>query len=239
VRRAALLVLIAAAAAGCNGGSASSQGAGPCGNPYQPSAAGTRWHYRTTAATGTFSSADTVTSASASGFAITSRSRSGRQVVHYRCGSAGIVALDAAGVAGTALIHGAHHAFSTTAISGVTLPPSPAGKTWRQTFRVRGTGLVDGAAEKLQGSVATTFRAADRPASVTVPAGKFQALAVSERTRFDLTVTVRGVSVPVRTVVRTTAYLAPGAGLVRSVSVGNLLGARLGSQTVLVGMHSN
>jgi hypothetical protein len=239
VRRASLLVLIAVATAGCNGGSAASNGAGPCGNPYQPSGAGTRWQYRTSSATGTFASADTVTSASASGFAITSRSPGGARVVHYRCGSAGIVALDAAGVAGTAVIEGAHHTFSTTAISGVTLPPSPAGKTWRQTVRVRGTALVDGTAEKLLGSVATTFTAAAHNTSVTVPAGTFQALAVSERTRFDVTVTVRGVSVPVRTVVSTTAYLAPGAGLVRSVSVGNLLGARLGSQTVLVGMHSN
>jgi hypothetical protein len=238
--RLAALVLISAAAAACSGGgSASSQPTGPCGNPYQPSAAGTRWQYRTSSAAGTFSSADTVTSASASGFAITSRSRGSSQVLHYRCSGAGITALDAAGLAGSVIAGGIRHAFTTTSVSGISLPPSPAGRTWRQAFRVQGRGVVNGAAEVLDGSVVTTFTAGSRRVPLTVPAGTFKALPVSELARFDVTVIVRGVSVPVRTAVRTRAYLVPGVGLVRSTSTGNLLGAALGSQTVLVGTHGH
>jgi len=234
VRRAGLLALIAAAAAGCNGGSGPPYSAGPCGNSYQPSNAGVRWNYRTSSATGTFSSTDTVTSASPDGFTITSRSRGSARVVRYRCKGPAIAALDAAGVAGSVLAAGTHHAFSTTSMSGVTLPSHPAGMTWRQSFRVHGRGAVDGAAEVLQGTISTTFNAAAHRAPVTVPAGTFSALAIAERTLFDVTVTVRGVSVPVRTAVRTTAYLAPGVGLVRSISTGSVLGARLASQTVLL-----
>jgi hypothetical protein len=238
-RLAALLLMSAAAAAAsaCSGGSSSSQPAGPCGNPYQPSAAGTRWQYRTTSATGTFTATDTVTSASSTGFAVTSRTRGGSAVLHYRCSPAGIAALDAAGVAGMVAGSQIHHAFTTTSMSGVTLPPSPAGKTWRQTFRVHGSGDVDGASEMLTGTVSTTFTAASARTGLTVPAGSFHVLSVSEVTVFRLVVTVRGVTVPVRTVVRTTADLAPGVGLVRSVTTGNLLGAQLGSQTVLLSSH--
>lgn len=239
MRRLAALALIAAAASACSGGSSSSQPAGPCGNPYQPSAAGTRWQYRTTSATGTFSAIDTVTSSSSTGFAVTSRSRTASSVLHYRCSAAGIAALDVAGVAGTVTGSQIHHAFTTASMSGVTLPPSPAGKTWRQTFQVHGSGEVDGASEALTGTVAITFTAATDRTGLIVPAGRFRVLPVSEVTVFRLVVTVRGVTVPVRTVVRTTADLAPGVGLVRSVSTGNLLGAQLGSQTVLMSSHAH
>lgn len=234
MRRAGLLVLIAAAAAGCNGGSKPLHAAGPCGNSYQPSAAGIRWQYRTTSATGAFTSTDTVTSSNPDRFTITSRSRGSSRVIGYRCDGGAITALAVPGLDGSTLTQGAHHAFQTTSVSGVTLPLVPGGRTWRQSFRVHGGGTVDGAAEGLEGSVATTFTAARDRAPVTVPAGTFRALRIAELTRFDLTVTVRGVSVPVRTLVRSTVFLAPGVGMVRSVSTGSLLGAQLGSQTVLL-----
>ncbi|MBS1798126.1 MAG: hypothetical protein JSS81_30210 [Acidobacteria bacterium] len=53
---------------------------------------------------------------------------------------------------------------------------------------------------------------------VTVPAGKFQTMKVRIVTRLDLTVKVGGMSVPTKTEVETTAWLAKDVGMVKSAS---------------------
>ncbi len=255
--RLAVLVLAAAAlAAGCNGGSSSSStpatsdpptgttgggtsdgsGSGACATPLQPVGKGDTWSYGVTASFGASSYRDTISAAGPSGFVITSAFPELSRLTHYRCGPDGVTGLQfGGGVAGSInAASGALVKITTGKVRGVTFPRTVSpGDTWTQSYQLAGKLRFEGDAATTRGTATLAYRAlAVRP--VTVPAGTFRAQVVRVVTTIRLRAVLAGEAFPSNTTFVTLAWFAPGVGMVKSDTSGNLFAiARIHAVTAL------
>ena len=247
VRLVALVLAAAALAAGCNGGSSSSStsstpatsdppatttgggtsdgsGSGACATPLQPVAKGDTWAYGVTASFGKSSYRDTISTVGPSSYSITSAFPELSRVTHYSCGPDGVTALQfGGGVAGSInAASGALVKITTAKVRGVTFPRTVSeGDTWTQSYQLAGKLRFEGDAATTRGTATLAYRAlAVRP--VTVPAGTFQAQVVRVVTTIRLRAVIAGEAFPTHTTFVTLAWFAPGVGMVKSDTSGNL-----------------
>jgi len=117
---------------------------------------------------------------------------------------------------------GASATIHTVDSNGVTLPPEDRwrpGEKWHAEYHVteaftapdgKQMGTGDGTVSQ-DGEIVGQD-------SITVPAGTFSALKVLTKTQMNLTVEMKGVSLPMNFPLETTAWFAKGTGMVKSVT---------------------
>ena len=117
---------------------------------------------------------------------------------------------------------GASARVDTMESNGVSLPPEDRwkpGETWHAEYRV--TETLNGPDGKQMGGgegTVTQDGAIIGSESVTVPAGTFEAMKTELKTTVDITVTMKGMSIPMKVPIDTTAYFAKGTGMIKSVT---------------------
>lgn len=182
---------------------------GVCANPYFPVKLGTRWVYNFEGGAGY---EEEITDVRADGFTVTLKDEDLINPREWACRPEGLVALSfGGGPAATASSSGITVRFTTTNVTGVTLPANPApGMTWTQTFDVTMTP------PGVSGTVSLTYSAVAIE-SVTVPAGTFQALKVE----VQQTVTA---AIPNTAPLQSTftVWFAPGVGWIKQITAEGL-----------------
>lgn len=106
--------------------------------------------------------------------------------------------------------------------SGVTIPQDGRfvpGANWSAEYHVRETinGPNDAQIGSGEGKVGQNAQVIGTE-SVTVPAGTFDAVKVEIKTELDITVKVKGITVPVKTDMKTTVWFAKDVGIVKNIT---------------------
>lgn len=210
------------------------QAAGVCANPYFPVVVGaTRVYASSSPDFGDFGYTETVSDVRADGFTLTTQFDELTRTQEWSCGSDGLAALEYSGGNSAAITTtGLQGSFTTTEMSGVTLPPSiTPGATWNQSFTVEGVLDMGEAGQATAiGSAAATLEAIGVE-SVTVPAGTFNAMRIEVHTTVDMQASIMGMNVPVALESTTISWYAEGVGLVKSEDSASIEGTEAISTT--------
>lgn len=195
---------------------------GPCENPLLPIKVGATWIYNMSGpAPDTFTR--TIISVEESGFTDQDTFAAGTvRTGEWNCENGNLIALNPSTSASASVsAAGATTEFTTTSLSGVTLPAVVNnGDTWSQSTTLEGTNLIGGLAVQAKNEFATNCTAGGVE-MVTVPAGTFEAVKIT--CNFDMTITMQmeGVSpAPGYINGTTTSWYAPGVGWVKSIGTG-------------------
>jgi hypothetical protein len=117
---------------------------------------------------------------------------------------------------------GASAKVDTVDSNGVTFPPEDrwqAGEKWHAQYHVIET--MNGPDGKVMGTGDGTVQQDGEIVgleSVTVPAGSFQAMKAVLKTELEITIKMKGMSMPMKVPFETTAWFAKDTGLVKSVT---------------------
>ncbi|MGE5250835.1 MAG: hypothetical protein ACM3QS_11555 [Bacteroidota bacterium] len=202
---------------------------GACDNALFPAVKGATWTYSGTGGPSrAYSYTDTVTDVRADGFTVTSKFDDNlTRTQEWACKPEGLVALQLPGGAAAITTKQFQANFETSNVQGVTIPASvDPGDKWSFSLTIKGTQEVGGVKAETSGDAAYDFTAVGTE-SVTVPAGTFDAMKVDGVLTLNLTATVSGLSIPVKVTINTTSWFAPGVGMVKTVSNGNVAGTDL------------
>lgn len=201
-----------------------------CDNLYYPIIEGATWTYNESDPSfDPFSYTDVIAAVGAERFTLNTQFPNISRVQEWACGPDGLTGLEfSGGSAGSLTAAGETAQFQTTAVTGVTLPTSIApGDEWAQSYEISGAQkLGEGQSATTQGTVTLAFTAVNLE-TVTTPAGSFQALRIDSKVQFDLTVTVGNITSPVSFTAVTSAWYAPGVGMVKSTSADDTLGGTI------------
>jgi hypothetical protein len=203
-------------------GGSGSVNSGACDNALYPVIAGASWTYSFTgAAPGDFKRS--IVATTADGFTDQDVFDSGvTRTGQWKCEAGALVALEPGGGTGaTANVQGSdiNANFQTTSMDGVTFPAvvNP-GTSWTQDFTIAGTQSING--QEVASKNQTTYTCtAGGSESVTVPAGTFEAVRVDCQTSVQITITMNGADIPTNASFTSTAWHAPGVGMVKTDSV--------------------
>jgi hypothetical protein len=208
--------------------SGGAQGAEACANPYYPAVQGASHVYAGTSSdVGAFSFTQTISEVRADGFTLTSQFDELTLSQEWSCGPDGIALLDYAG-GGAAAIHttGLQGTFTTTDMSGVTLPANvSAGSTWNQAFSLEAVLDMGEAGEASGTGSATIDYQAIGFEPVTVPAGTFDAMRVESTLSTNIEATFAGLTVPVMLTTHTVSWFVEGIGRVKAEETATFEGA--------------
>lgn len=194
---------------------------GACANPLYPVAEGVTWNY-TLSGTVNDTLTRKITSVSSTGFEDLDTFGNGTtRTGKWNCDNGALIALDpAAGTSANVQVNSASADFTTTSMSGVTLPAAVnAGDTWSQSTTLEGTMTVNGKQAQAKNEF-TSSCTANGSENVSVPAGNFNAMKVTCQVDMTITVTVSGATVPTTLNFTTVSWYAPGAGMVQSIGTG-------------------
>jgi len=205
---------------------------GACANPYFPAVNGATWTYAVTGGIQDFSYTDTITNAGPDGFTISSTfdlEGGLTRAQSWGCQAEGLVALEYTGGPEAVLAtEGLNAQFNTTGVSGVTIPANlSVGSSWTQTLNIEGDMVIgEGMTGSATGSVSIAANAVGTE-SVSTTAGTFDAIKVEIQQNFNVTANLSEVSMPVTFTGVTTAWYAPGVGMVRSLISEDLMGSTI------------
>lgn len=198
---------------------------GLCANPLMPVVNGATWTYTGSSnQDGTYRYQDVITEVREDGFTITSLYNDSQGYTQqWACKSEGLMALQIPGMAALAMQQ-LNANFQTSSIEGVILPREVApGDQWSFSLDLSGTISTNGISALASGEAVYDMTAAGME-SLTVPAGTFQAMRINGVMTINATATVSGLPLPVRVTLTTTSWYAPGVGMVRAVTDGELVG---------------
>ncbi len=192
---------------------------GACANPLYPVVPGATWNYSMTGdVTSDFTRS--ITDVKADGFTDQDIFSSGvTRTGEWRCDNGALTALQPeAAVSGSVQTQNLNAQFHTTQNSGVTLPANVRpGDTWTQNVTIEGTVPVGGQNADAKNAAAINCTAAASE-SVTVKAGTFDAVRTDCKVDMQITITMNGVDVPTSLSSTSTAWYAPGVGMVKTVT---------------------
>jgi len=196
-------------------------GSGACANSLYPVVAGVTWNYQLS---GTVN--DTIVrkinSVSGTGFEDQDTFGSGTtRTGQWNCDAGALIALDpSAGSSANVQTNSSSGEFTTTAMSGVTLPATVnTGDAWSQSVTLEGTVTMNGAQAPAKNEF-TNHCTADGNESVSVPAGDFNAMKVTCQTNMIITITIAGTSIPTPVNITSVSWYAPNVGMVKSTGTG-------------------
>jgi DUF3108-like len=218
----AVVMLLACNLSGAVGsGTPAASASGACTNALYPVAEGVTWNYQLS---GTVN--DTIVrkinSVSGSGFEDQDTFGSGTtRTGKWNCDSGALTALDpTGGSSANVQVNSSSGDFTTTAMSGVTLPATiNAGDTWSQSTTLEGTVTMNGNQAPAKNEF-TSHCTVNGNESVSVPAGDFSAMKVTCQTNMIITVTVAGTSIPTPINITSVSWYAPNVGMVKSTGTG-------------------
>jgi hypothetical protein len=198
--------------------------AGACDNPLFPVKEGATWNYNMSDSQGNHTFTRTILAVDAAGFSDQDVFSSGTvRTSQWECDHGNLISLNPGGGGSSAGIStgGETMEYTTTQLSGVTLPASvKEGDSWSQSISLEGNNTISGISTHETNDYTSTCTAGATE-SVSVPAGAFEALAVTCDFTMLITVEVGGASpAPMQMNVVTTSWYAPGVGWVKSVSSG-------------------
>jgi hypothetical protein len=198
---------------------------GDCANPLSPVTVGATWNYAMSGVTSdTF--VRSITAVHAQGFTDQDVFASGvTRTGEWKCSAGALVALNPnGGTTASVQTTDVDANFQTTLLDGVTLPAAVnAGDTWAQNITIEGTQNLNGTDVISKNAAAFTCTAGGIE-SVSVPAGSFDAQRVECQVDMTITVTMNGIEVPTTFTSTSTAWYAPGVGMVKAESVSTDMG---------------
>jgi hypothetical protein len=199
-----------------SGGSGPASAGGGCSNTLYPVVNGAAWNYSVSGlATDTFT--HSIKDVTPDGFTDQDVFASGAtRTGEWKCQDGALIALSPlTGPSGAVTANDLTANFTTTSMSGVTLPADvKPGDTWSQQFDIEGTQSVGGQDVAAKGEVDfdCTAGAAE---STTVAAGAFDAQRVDCKVNLNISVSLGGLQVPTTFAGDTAMWYAPGVGLVK------------------------
>jgi hypothetical protein len=208
--------------------SGGAQVTGACANSFYPVVQGASHVYSgNSPEVGAFTFTQTVSEVRADGFTLTSQYDDLTLTQQWSCGPDGIALLDYAGGGAAAIsTAGLQGTFTTTEMSGVTLPASMSpGSTWNQAFSLEALLDMGEAGEASGTGSATIDYQAIGTESVTVPAGTFDAMRVESTLSTNIEATFAGLTVPVMLTTQTVSWFVDGVGWIKAEETATFEGA--------------
>ena len=215
------------------GGPTPAAGEGLCANTYYPVREGATWSYKGTGGpTGEYSFTDTITSVREEGFTLSSQFGDLTRTQEWACKPEGLVALQLGGTsAATLSSENMQLNLEVKNVSGVTYPSAiNAGAQWQHNLDFEGKMTVANQEGSATGNAQTSFKALGNE-SVTVPAGTFDALKIQVDTTLNISVSVQGISVPVKFSGSYTYWFVKDVGWVKASGTGSVSGTSF-SETI-------
>jgi hypothetical protein len=206
---------------------------GTCANLYYPVREGVTWFYKSTgSAAGDYSFIDTITSARADGFTLTSEFNNLTRTQEWACKSEGLVALQLGGTSAATLnTQDMQMNLTVNNVSGVTYPSQiNAGDQWEHGLDFTGKVDIAGQSGEAEGNAKTNFTALGIE-NMTVPVGTFDAMKVQVDSVIKITARFQGVTVPVEISGSYTYWLARDIGWIKASGTSDFGGQTL-SETI-------
>ena len=206
-----------------------------CTNTYYPIRQGATWTYKSTGGpAGEYSFTDTITSARADGFTLSTLIGNITRTQEWTCTAEGLTALQLGG-APAAMLNSQNIQLNLdiSNSTGVTFPRQiNPGDQWQQTIDVQGNVTMMNEQAQATGNAQMNFSALGNE-SVTVPAGTFEALKVEVDVTLNIDASYEGITLPVSFTGEYTYWFAPNVGWVKSTGTGNVLGSSFTDTTEL------
>ncbi|MBI5825730.1 MAG: hypothetical protein HZB18_17010 [Chloroflexi bacterium] len=194
--------------------------AGACGNPLFPVRQGASWAYINSGGpNGDFAFSDTISEVHADGFTLTTQFTGLTRTQEWSCESDGLKALELGGGAIASIsAQGMAAEFTTTAISGVSLPGQiVSGMQWQYNLTMQGTiPMPTGEQVQSNGAYSATMQEMGTE-TITVPAGTFEAVKFQSTSTVDILVPFGDLQVPMKYTGASLIWYAPGVGYIKSV----------------------
>ena len=206
-----------------------------CTNTYYPIRQGATWTYKSTGGpAGEYSFTDTIASARADGFTLSTQIGNISRTQEWTCTVEGLAALQLGG-APAAMLNSQNIQLNLdiTNATGVTFPSQILpGDQWQQTLDVQGNVTMMNEEAQATGNAQMNFSALGNE-NVTVPAGTFEALKVEVDVMLNIDASYEGITLPVSFTGEYTYWFAPNVGWVKSTGTGNVLGSSFTDTTEL------
>jgi len=195
-----------------------------CNNAYYPVGENTVRKYRVTYPKGTLTEreyTETFSDFTGDTFVVNTDFDKVKAHINWKCTPDGLLATQYNNTVNMTKTGGSA-SVETKDFSGVTLPPEDrwqSGEKWQAEYHV--TESLNGLDGKQAGGgdgIVTQNGEIVGSESVTVPAGTFDTMKAVLKTEVDITVTMKGMSIPMKVPIETTAYFAKGTGMVKSVT---------------------
>ncbi len=214
---------------------AQASASGGCSNPYYPVKQGATWTYKITGLpTGTSTFVDTITAASQDKFTDSAVfDNKLTRTSDWSCKPEGLLQLSLGNGAAAITSSNTQAEFTVTKSSGVTIPASiSTGQSWTYQLDLQGKMNLQNNQVQSQGTANYKLKALGNE-SVTVPAGTFNAMKVQIEGTFNVQVSVSGINMPIAVTDNSTAWYAPGVGMVKLTDASNLMGQSINATTEL------
>jgi hypothetical protein len=203
---------------------ASPTGSGNCANAYFPVTTGTSWSFASSGGNrGSYTYTRTITAASDNGFTTNDQYSTGVNATYkWNCQNGNLAALDAGAQSfDMTTLHGKLTSNSIVS-EGYNIPATfDSGKTWNEKVTILGTMVYNNTksvATQIVNQTSCTTGSAD---SVSVPAGKFDAITANCSKNLIVSATVLGKSVQLAANHENiTLWYAKGVGIVKSAATG-------------------
>ena len=197
-----------------------------CANLYWPIKAGARWAYASTGSpSGPYDFGLKIKEVRADGFTVAASFKKTPSPQEWTCRPEGFVPLSMVANNATSIL--AFRKFkdvNLSNITGVYLPVTIApGQSWTYEFDFTATQSEEGTSLPVSGHVKFTFTAGNNE-SVTVPAGTYDALAISIVTAINFTITTAAGPDTTKMESTYTYWFAPNVGWVKASGSGTLGG---------------
>ena len=208
---------------------------GLCTNAYYPVREGATWSYKSTGGpAGEYSFTDTITSVREDGFTLSTKIDGLTRNQEWSCKPEGLVALQFGG-APAAMLNAQNIQLELKAsnINGVTFPSQiNIGDQWQQTTDVDGKVTVSNQEGTAKGTAQMKFHALGNE-SVTVPAGKFEAVKIQVDTTLNVNAKYEGLSLPVKFSGSYTYWFVKDVGWIKATGTGSVAGMLFSETTEL------
>jgi hypothetical protein len=193
-------------------------GTGLCAHLYYPVVVGAVHSYSSTGSgVEPFTFTDTITEVREDGFTLSSDFNGLIREQEWLCSAEGLVTLQLTGGAAASIqTSGMNGEFTTSNVTGVTLPADVApGDSWAQSFDTSGSiEMATGDTATSIGNASYTFTAVGVE-DVTTNSGVFSALRVESVGTITMEVSYEGITLPLELTTNSVSWYAPGVGWVR------------------------
>jgi hypothetical protein len=212
--------------------------AGGCTNAYFPVASGATWFYASTGGVGgDYSYITTMAGVGDTGFTTSDELSVGiTRTITWGCKAGNLSMLQTGSTGGLTSNTGMKVDVASVSANGYVIPASFAvGQTWSETlgFNTTNYGTAGQVKGTGQSSNQTSCTAGDTE-SVTVPAGKFEAVKIDCSTNMTTIATINGAANPPVTFAwNSTKWYASGVGMVKSTSTGDS-----GDETIVLSSYT-
>lgn len=191
-----------------------------CNNPYYPVGENIQRKYHIDYAAGPVPDQDYTekfTDFNGDTFSVKNEFKEVTSTVNWRCANDGLLAIQ---YGNSIDMKNASAKIETVKSSGVTFPNEShwkQGEKWTADYQIS-EKINDAKGAQIGSGEGTVNQTSEITGTeeITVPAGTFQAFKVKNQTTLNLTVKVKGASIPTKTVLETTAWFAKDVGIVKS-----------------------